>query len=140
MKFSALGLAETNVGNDETASLFRIDGYNGFYNDKIDNKAKGTGVALYIDNTLNAVVNEKLNLLSPNMESIFVTISDNAKKINVGTIYRSPSGDEEKFLEDFTSLLEQFPQNRTSIILGDFNFDLFNSIWTSNSREWTSVS
>ena len=65
---------------DETASLFRIDGYNGFYNDKIDNKAKGTGVALYIDDTLNAVVNEKLNLLSPNMESIFVTISDNAKK------------------------------------------------------------
>ena len=125
VKFSALGLAETNVGNDETASLFRIDGYNGFYNDKIDNKAKGTGVALYIDNTLNAVVNEKLNLLSPNMESIFVTISDNAKKINVGTIYRSPSGDEEKFLEDFTSLLEQLPQNTTSIILGDFNFDLF---------------
>ena len=40
VKFSALGLAETNVGNDETASLFRIDGYNGFYNDKIDNKAK----------------------------------------------------------------------------------------------------
>ena len=109
MKFSALCLAETNVGHDETASLFRIDGYNGFYNDKIDNKAKGTGVALYIDNTLNAhaVVNEKLNLLSPNMESIFVTISDNAKKINVGRIYRSPSGDEEKFLEDFTSLLEQ---------------------------------
>ena len=71
VKFSALGLAETNVGNDETASLFRIDGYNGFYNDKIDNKAKGTGVALYIDNTLNAVVNEKLNLLSPNMETIF---------------------------------------------------------------------
>ena len=125
MKFSALGLAETYVGNDETASLFRIDGYNGFYNDKIDNKAKGTGVALYIDNTLNAVVNEKLNLLSPNMESIFVTISDNAKKINVGTIYHSPSGDEEKFLEDFTSLLEQLPQNTTSIILGDFNFDLF---------------
>ena len=91
----------------------------------IDNKAKGTGVALYIDNTLNAVVNEKLNLLSPNMESIFVTISDNAKKINVGTIYRSSSGDEVKFLQDFTSLLEQLPQNTPSIITGDFNFDLF---------------
>ena len=59
------------------------------------------------------------------MESIFVTISDNVKKINVGTIYRFPSGDEEKFLEDFTSLIEQLPQNTTSIILGDFNFDLF---------------
>ena len=70
-------------------------------------------------------MNEKLNLLSPNMESIFVTISDNVKKINVGTIYRFPSGDEEKFLEDFTSLIEQLPQNTTSIILGDFNFDLF---------------
>ena len=59
------------------------------------------------------------------MESIFVTINDNAKKINVGTIYCSPSGNEEKFLEDFTSLLDQLPQNTTSIILGDFNFDLF---------------
>ena len=59
------------------------------------------------------------------MESIYVTISDNAKKINVGTIYRSPSRDEEKFLEDFTSLLEQLPQNTTFIILGDLNFDLF---------------
>ena len=40
VKFSALCLAETNVRNDKTASLFRIDGYNGFYNNKIDNKAK----------------------------------------------------------------------------------------------------
>ena len=68
---------------------------------------------------------KKLCLISPDIESLFVTVNDSNKKINIGTIYRSPSGDEEKFLEDFLSLIEQFPKNTTSIIMGDFNFDLF---------------
>ena len=125
MKFSVIGLAETNIGKDETASLFKIDGYKSYYNEKIQDKAKGTGVALYINNVLNAVENGKLTSVSPNMESIFVTINDNSKKINIGAVYRSPSGNDEKFYEDFMSLIEQFPKNTTSIIMGDFNFDLF---------------
>ena len=116
---------ETNIGKDERTELFKIYGYKSFHNEKIQGKSKGTGAALYIDETLNAIENEKLCLISPDIESLFVTVNDSNKKINIGTIYRSPSGDEEKFLEDFLSLIEQFPKNTTSIIMGDFNFDLF---------------
>ena len=125
MKFSVVGLAETNVGKDETSSLFKIDGYKSFYNEKIEEKSKGTGVALYVLDTFNAIENEKFSTSSPNMESLFLTINDNKKTINIGTVYRSPNGDNEKFFEEFQMLIEQFPKNTTSIIMGDFNFDLF---------------
>ena len=125
IKLSAVGLVETNIGKDERTELLKIDGFKSFYNEKIQGKSKGTGAALYIDETLNAIENEKLCLISPDIESLFVTVNDSNKKINIGSIYRSPSGDEEKFLEDFLSLIEQFPKNTTSIIMGDFNFDLF---------------
>ena len=64
-----------------------------------------------------------------NMESLFITINNGNRKINVGTVYWSPSGNEEKFFKEFNSLLEQFPKNTIylyyHIIMGDFNFDLF---------------
>ena len=125
MKFSIIGIAETNVDKDDLASLYKIDHYKSFYGEKIQGKSKGTGVALYVHDALSAVENEKFSLISPNMESLFITINSGNRKINVGTVYRSPSGNEEKFFEEFNSLLEQFPKNTTSIIMGDFNFDLF---------------
>ena len=95
IQFSTVGLVETNIGKDKRTELFKIYGYKCFYNEKILGKSKGTGAAFYIDETLNAIENEKLCLISPDMESLFVTVNDSNKKINIGTIYRSPSGNEE---------------------------------------------
>ena len=126
--FSVIGLAETNVSKTELAPLYNLDDYSGFYSETIEGKSKGTGVGLYVHNSFNAIENEKLCITSQNMESIFLTINKNNKKINVGTVYRSPNGDNNKFIEEFTLLVEQFPKNITSIIVGDFNYDLLKQL------------
>ena len=131
IKFSIIGLVETNVSKDESSSLYKIDNYRSFYGEKIQEKAKGTGIALYVHDAFNAIENEKLSLISSNMESLFLTIDNNGREINIGTIYRSPNGNEEAFFEEFSSLIEQFPKSTKSIIMGDFNFDLFKRLETA---------
>ena len=72
-RFKVIGLAETNVGTDES-NVYCLDGYNCFYQDKHVNKSKGTGVALYLDDSLNGVVNDQVSWVSKNLETLFVTI------------------------------------------------------------------
>ena len=62
-QFSAIGLAETNIGPD-MSSLYCMPGYTAFYQNIRENKLKGTGVALYLHDTLNGVVvNEVSNYI-----------------------------------------------------------------------------
>ena len=52
-QFSIIALAETNVGPNMSA-MFEIDNYKGFYQETCVDKKKGSGVALYIHDSLNA--------------------------------------------------------------------------------------
>ena len=45
--------------------------------------------------------------------------------MNVGVIYRSPNGKPKEFLNELSQLASHFPKNSKSIILEDFNFNLF---------------
>ena len=67
MKFSVIGLAETNVGKIEIASLFKIDGYKSFYNDKIEEKSKGKGLlCMYMTHdTVSMISSKKLRIEKP---------------------------------------------------------------------------
>ena len=121
-KFSVIGLAETNT-DPCNKNLYPLDGYNSFYQDPTPNKNKGTGVAMYVHNSLKAKVNTSLSHVSQNLETIFLTISLNTETLTVGTIYRPPSGDINAFLEEFQNILENCPRRNTHI-MGDFNIDL----------------
>jgi hypothetical protein len=72
-KFHVIGLAETNVGAEES-NVYNIEGYNCFYQAKQVNKAKGSGFALYLMKSLNGVVNDELSWVSKNLETLFITI------------------------------------------------------------------
>ena len=54
-KFSIIALAETNIG-PECSDLYQLSGYNSFYQNTIPDKSKGTGVALYICDSLSATI------------------------------------------------------------------------------------
>ena len=71
-KLHVIGLAETNVGAEES-TVYNIEGYNCFYQDKHVNKSKGSGVALYLIESLNGVVNDELSWVSKNLETLFIT-------------------------------------------------------------------
>ena len=53
--FSVIGIAETNT-DEQLKNLYPISGYNSFYQSTLEGKSKGTGVAIYIADYLNAEV------------------------------------------------------------------------------------
>ncbi len=121
--YSVVALVETNTSADK-GSLYQLSNYSHFYGDKIPNKAKGTGVCMYVHESFNATVNNKLCTTTKNLESLFVTINKGEIKLNVGVVYRSPNGNTTEFKKEYTYLTSLYPKNMKSIILGDFNFDL----------------
>ena len=122
-KFSVIGLAETNV-DPSLKSLYEIPGYTRYYQSVTESKDKGTGVALYVHESLNSEINKELSKFSPNLESIFVNISNTAKPIIIGSIYRPHVGNERKFNDELTHILKLASTHKT-FLMGDFNMDLF---------------
>ena len=120
-KFQVIGLAETNIGPDES-SVYYLEGYNSFYQEKHVNKSKGTGVAIYLDANLNGVVNDQLSWITKNLETLFVTIQG-PEPVYVGVLYRPPSGNPIEALEELEKILELCPKKNVHI-LGDFNINL----------------
>ena len=108
--FPIIALAETNTDPDES-SVYQLDNYNSFYQNTYEGKHKGTGVAIYIHNSLNAVVNELASKITSNLESLFLTIQGNSNPVHVGVVYRPPSGDIEKFFSEFKAITEISPHN-----------------------------
>ena len=120
--FPVIGLAETNV-DEPLKDLYRIPDYTSFYQNTIKGKIKGTGVALYIRNDLNASPVDSIGFCTPDIESIFVEVSNAGDPIMFGVIYRPPSGEINKFIETMQSIVSTLPKNNV-YILGDFNIDL----------------
>ncbi|KAL5266124.1 hypothetical protein ACHWQZ_G006691 [Mnemiopsis leidyi] len=120
-KFSIIALAETNVG-PELSSLYQLTGYNSYYQNTISDKNKGTGVAMYICDTLSATVNGNFSIVTDSLETLFVSISSSDAPLTVGVVYRPPSGDIDSALTELSDLLENLP--RGSYLVGDFNIDL----------------
>jgi hypothetical protein len=131
-KFSVIGLAETNV-DPSLKSLYEIPGYTSYYQSVREGKDKGTGVALYVHESLNSEVNKELSQYSKNLESIFVNITSTTKPITIGSIYRPHDGSEKEFINEFTRILKLSPHHNT-FLMGDFNMDLFDTDCTTVSE------
>ena len=122
-KFSVIGIVETNV-EQINGNMYQLPGYITCYQDKIDGKLKGSGVALYIHDDFNFVIEEKISSVSKNLESIFVRITNTTEPLLVGSVYRPPNGEIDKFYEEIETIFTQASKNVT-YIMGDYNIDLF---------------
>lgn len=122
--FDVLGLAETNAGSS-LQELYQVPSYTSFYQNTLPGKKKGTGVALYVSDSLNAVVLEKLSYCTVNIECLFAEITDSTGvKVVYGVVYRPPSGCFEAFCEVLQTIAKQL-SGKPLRLLGDFNSDLF---------------
>ena len=121
--FSFIGIAETNIDSD-LKDLYKIPGYNSEYNDKFPGKAKGSGVGLYIRDCFIHNRMDSLCICSPNLESVFVSITNMNSPLTIGVLYRPPGGTEIDALNEFEVLLRKLP-DKNVVLLGDFNFNLF---------------
>ena len=125
LDFTYIGIAETNVSR-ESGDLYTIPGYTAEYNDKIDNKSKGTGTAIYIKSNLAVNRVENICKCSPNLESIIVKTSNTKVPYYFGVVYRPPSGNESDAVKEFNDILAQLPDRNVNI-MGDFNINLLDS-------------
>ena len=81
-QFSIIGIAETNT-DKPLQGLYQIPGYTGFYQNTLEGKGKGSGVALYVANNYNAEVMEHLGFCTPDIETIFVRISHSSNNTSL---------------------------------------------------------
>ena len=121
--FSVIGIAETNIDNCHK-DLYMMPGYNSEYNMKIPDKNKGSGIALYIKDNFTYNRIDNLCQCSTNLETLFVNITNTDKPQTIGVMYRPPSGVDYKALEEFEEIMQKLP-DKNVILLGDFNFNLF---------------
>ena len=92
------------------------------YQSKHVNKTKGTGVAIYVKENLNAVVNNELSWVTKNLETLFITVQHD-EPLHIGVLYRPPSGDPTEALNELSRIAELCPK-RNVYILGDFNINV----------------
>jgi hypothetical protein len=124
--FPVIGLAETNV-DEPLKDLYTIPNYTSFYQNTLKGKIKGTGVALYVRNDLNASTLDRVGFCTPDIESYFVQISNTDNPITFGVIYRPPSGEIEKFIDAMHSIVSNLSKKNVHM-LGDYNIDLLKEL------------
>lgn len=125
-KFSVYGFSETWIHSKTPLSLFHIDDFTFFHNDRI--KSKGGGVAMFIHNSLNVSPRSDLTLSTDLCESLFMEINITGRKnIIVAVIYRDPKTSIIDFNIMFNDCLEKLKdENKDVYIMGDFNVNLMN--------------
>ena len=67
---------------------------------------KGTGVALYIHNSINASTVHDLCKTTDHFESHFITATLGSNKVTIGVTYNPPSGEDKQFLIELTETLK----------------------------------
>ena len=123
-ELSVIGLAETNI-DAKLSNHFQLDNYNSHFNDTVGDKVSGTGVALYIHESLNATRIKSMCTATDNIETLFMEVNlDGVTTVNAGVVYRPPSGSKSKFINEYTTLLKNLNLSKTTYVLGDFNIDL----------------
>ncbi|NRB82058.1 MAG: RNA-directed DNA polymerase, partial [Saccharospirillaceae bacterium] len=135
-KFYIIGLAETNCDPNHK-SLYALSGYTSFYKENIKNKKKGTGVALYVHESFNAIVDDKQSIINEHIETLSISITNMQNPTNVVVVYRPPSGNVTKFLEHLNSIIVTMP-NQNVYIMGDFNINL-HDMTNQQSRDYEQI-
>ena len=61
------------------------------------------------------------------IESLFLHVTQDNFKANVGVVYRPPNSSINDFKDDIQNLIKTLPKTNVTYILGDFNLDLHKS-------------
>ena len=91
-----IGLAETNT-DPENGNLYQLYEYSPLYRSRYFNdsrneyKGKGSGVCLYVHNSLNYSKDDILSVCNSSIETFFINITNMAEPIKVGVVYRPPN-------------------------------------------------
>ena len=123
-KSSLIGIAETNTSASND-NLYTLDGYSSICMEKIENKKKGSGVAMYIRDDIPYVRFDELSTVNKDIEILFAKLLLKETSIFVGVLYRPPNRDVHNFNDQFLDIISKFKKSDKICILGDYNINLF---------------
>ena len=136
-EFSIVGIAETNIDNSHK-DLYKLSGnYSSVYLSKLENKSKGSGLGLYVNNRYNFTVAEDLCYNSEHLQSLFISIKNMDEPVTVGVLYRPPNGNISQFNSEMTDIISKIGDSMC-YILGDINIDMF-TLPSSQTKEFEEV-
>ena len=122
--FSLIGLTEIKQKIDQPPiSNTDLCGYQFLSQPSLSNAG---GVAFYINNNLNFNIRPEFTTTADDFEAIWIEVHNNShSNLLCGIIYRHPNGDLERFIEYVSSTADRINrENKTCVIMGDFNIDL----------------
>ena len=121
--FTAIGLAETNV-DAQISNVSQIPHYRGYYQSPQEGKKSGTGVALYVHESINVSIIEELSEVSSDIECLFLKTTNTNVPITFGVVYRPNDGNKNSYIECLNKIFDKLP-DKNVYIMGDYNMDLF---------------
>ena len=123
---SIIGISETWL-TTKSPNLFALKGYREIRKDRLH--GRGGGLLMYISDYLTFKPRNVLSFLSETAESLCVEVDiPRAKNFIVCVVYRPPSSDVVRFLDDLESLMSIVNFSDKSVcVMGDFNIDLLSN-------------
>ena len=116
--------------------VYSIPGYNFFAKSRTGKT--GGGVGLSVNNSFDCKIYSDLCRMTEYLECIFLECCQaGTQSFIVGSVYRPPNSDLEKFNSDVLSILDYISgRNKLAIIAGDYNLNLLNSNNHPPTREF----
>ena len=125
-----IGLCETFVSNRDNFSVWDFQ-FPGYVSERKERQVmERGGLALLIKEGVSYWVREDLSLwLEGRLETLFIEIENKSdKNVVVGLVYKTPSFNEDVFIEEMEHLMEKFSNDhKYKVVMGDFNIDLLKS-------------
>ena len=125
LRFSLIVLVETWLSKNSDES-FHLDGYSQ-YNLYRDNY--GGGIKIFYDNNFSIDVLHDFTFISAIFEILTFYLSGKDFKYLICCVYRPPGANPNRFNDMFLEqILDGLPHNTETILLGDFNVNLYNPL------------
>ena len=125
LNFDFLGISESRLKlNQNPLTSVQLAGYSIEYTPTEYNNG---GTLRYVKKGINYKLRKDLQIYKPRqLESTFIEVVQNKERIIIGCLYRHPSMELSEFNNHYLSnLLDNLSEeNKTVVLLGDFNADL----------------
>ena len=110
---------------DENKQLYTIDNFNDFHNLRNDGR-RGGGISIFISKSYDAKIIKKHSIIHKCIETLFIEITRNNKKILIAAAYKPNKSDDQFFIDKISNFLNNSQKLKYDeiILTGDFNFDL----------------
>ena len=132
-KVHLFGVSETRLDANIDDSLIHIQNYSIVRKDA-EQKIGHTGLVVYIHDSIRHLIRRRSDLETNNVEAIWLEFyQKRTASAYICSLYRNPVCTSE-WMDDFMTMMDKIPDNADVILLGDFNFNLFNQ-----QNSWLSV-